>query len=241
MLRKTEVRVIYDQGVEAVAATIRQLYELIEVEDARVHNLVTSATAAHLQKIEQLTRRIARLEEELANKVRQVHHLKLTVKELNKEFKEARKQTRLAKEAHLATVMKNSQNSSKPPSTDPRKRTRSLREQSGKKVGGQVGHPGATLAFVEKPGRLCIHAPEACHFCGSSLGDSPATGSERRQVYDLPLQKIEVTEHQSQTRVCKRCGAKNKAEFPTGVRSPVQYGAGVRAAVAYLMSYQLLP
>ena len=52
MLRKSEIRVIYEAGVEAVAATIRQLYEMIEVEDERVHRLVTSAMAAHLQKIE---------------------------------------------------------------------------------------------------------------------------------------------------------------------------------------------
>lgn len=123
VLRKTEVRVIYDQGVEAVAATIRQLYEMIEVEDERVHRLVASATAAHLQKIEQLTGRIARLEEELSNRVQQVHQLSLTVKDLTRQLKASHQQTRLAKDAHLATVMKNSQNSSKPPSTDPRKRT----------------------------------------------------------------------------------------------------------------------
>jgi len=241
VLRKREIRVIYDQGVEAVEATIRQLYEMIEIEDERVHQLVVLATAAHLQKIEQFRGRIAKLEEELASKVRHVHQLNLTVKELNKELKEARTHTRLAKEAHLAHPLKNSQNSNKPPSTDPRKGTRSLREKSGRKPGGQVGHPGATKGFVEKPDRLVIHAPEACSFCGSSLGESEVQGSERRQVHDLPPQRVEVTEHQAQTKVCLRCGAKNKAEFPAGVNAPVQYGAGVRSVAAYLMGYQLLP
>jgi len=125
VLRKTEIKVLYDQGVEAVAATLRQLYEMIEVEDERLHRLVTTATAAHLQKIEQLTGRIIRLEAELAGRVRQVHQLSLTVKDLTKQLREAQAQTRLAREAHLATVMKNSQNSSKPPSTDHRKRTKS--------------------------------------------------------------------------------------------------------------------
>ncbi len=64
MLRKQEIQIIYEQGVEVVAATIRQLYEMIEVEDERVHKLVASATAAHLRKIEQLTGRINCLEEE---------------------------------------------------------------------------------------------------------------------------------------------------------------------------------
>ena len=241
VLRKTEVRVIYDQGVEAVAATIRQLYEMIEVEDERVHRLVASATAAHLQKIEQLTGRINRLEEELSNRVRQVHQLSLTVKDLTRQLKAAHQQTRLAKDAHLATVMKNSQNSSKPPSQDPRKRTRSLREQSGKRAGGQPGHPGVTLAFVEKPDRLVTHAPQACDLCGSSLAASEVRVSERRQVHDLPAQKIEVIEHEVQTKICHRCGTKNKAKFPAGVNAPVQYGAGVRSVAAYLMGYQLIP
>ena len=39
--------------------------------------------------IEQLTGRIARLESELAKKVLQVHQLNLTVRELNKQLKEA--------------------------------------------------------------------------------------------------------------------------------------------------------
>jgi len=241
VLRQTEIKVIYAAGVEAVEATIRQLYEMIEVEDERVHRLVTSATAAQLQQIEQLTGRIIRLEAELAGRVRQVHQLNRTVKDLTTQLREAQAQTRLAREAHLATVIKNSQNSSQPPSTDPRKKTKSLREQSGKKVGGQVGHPGATLDFVAQPDRLRIYEPEACEMCGSSLSGSELAGSERRQVHDLPPQKIEVTEHRVHTKVCGRCGTQNKAEFPRGVKAPVQYGPRVRAVAAYLLGYQLLP
>jgi transposase len=241
VLRKAEIKVIYEQGVEAVAAAIKQLYEMIEVEDERVHRLVIRATAAHLEKSEQLTRRIARLEEELSSRVRQVHQLNLTVKELNQELREARQQTRQAREAHLAHLMKDSQNSSLPPSQDRRKRTKSLREKSGKKVGGQVGHAGATLNFVAQPGRLHIQVPEECCLCGSSLSGSAVERTERRRVHDLPPQKLEVTEHQVQTKVCGRCGVRNKAEFPAGVPAPVQYGAGVRSVAAYLMGYQLLP
>jgi transposase len=104
-----------------------------------------------------------------------------------------------------------------------------------------VGHHGATLDFVDQPERLIIHSSETCEFCGSSLSDSKPAGSERRQVHALPPQKMEVTEHQAQTKVCGRCGKMSKGKFPIGVNALVQYGAGVRAVAAYLMGYQLIP
>lgn len=241
MLSHQQIRVIYDEGIEAVGATIHQLYEMIETDEERVQKLIALATSMHLKKIEQLISRINRLEEELSKRVGQLYQLNRAVRELNRQLKEAWRQTHLAREAHLATVMKNSQTSSLPPSTEPHKRTRSLREKSGKKPGGQVGHKGMTREMIEQTDHLIIHAPETCSLCGTSLSECQVEASERRQVHDLPPQKIEVTEHHVQTKVCSRCGMKNKAKFPKGVSAPVQYGAGVRSVVAYLMGYQLLP
>lgn len=255
MLSHRQIRVIYAEGVESVAQTIRQLSEMIEVEDEHLQSIIASATTAQLKKIEALTARLTHLEAELLNRQRQLHRRQLTIAELNrhiaqlqdqvkglnKQLAEAREQTRIARATHLATVMKNSQTSSLPPSTDPHKRTRSLRERSGRKPGGQVGHRGTPLSFVAQPDHLVIHAPKSCQMCGSSLSASDVAGSERRQVHDLPQQRIEVTEHQAQTKVCDRCGTKNRAKFPKGVHAPVQYGEGIRAVAANLMGYQLLP
>jgi transposase len=62
--------------------------------------------------------------------------------------------------------------------------------------------------------------------------------SEHRQVHDFPPLQVEVVEHQVQTKVCGRCGLKNKSMFPVGVNAPVQYGKGIRAIIAYLLGYQ---
>jgi transposase len=59
----------------------------------------------------------------------------------------------------------NSGNSGQPPSSDgPNKPSRvsSLREPSGKKTGGQKGHPGTTLRRTETPDATIDHYPEAC-------------------------------------------------------------------------------
>jgi transposase len=65
-------------------------------------------------------------------------------------------------------------------------RVNSLREPSGKKTGGQKGHPGTTRRRTETPDVTIDHYPEACTACGEPLGVVMATGHVARQVLDLP-------------------------------------------------------
>jgi transposase len=66
-------------------------------------------------------------------------------------------------------------------------------------------------------------------------------GYRRRQVFDLPLAVMEVTEHWAQVRRCAMCGERTEGRFPRGVNAPVQYGERVRSVATYLHQYQLLP
>src|SRR5271165_3763207 len=139
----------------------------------------------------------------------------------------------------------NSSNSGKPPSSDGLKkppRVSSLREPSGKKTGGQKGHPGTTLRRKESPDVTVDHYPEACTACGAALTAAMANGYVARQVFDLPEPTpLIVTEHRAHDCHCITCGTLTRAAFPAGVVAPVQYGKRIGAFVLYLLHYQLLP
>ena len=139
----------------------------------------------------------------------------------------------------------NSSNSGKPPTSDGRKkppRVSSLRESSGKRSGGQKGHPGATLVRVEKPDAIIDHYPEACAGCGETLSEAMATSHVARQVFDLPEPRpLVVTEHRAHGCRCAGCGVQTRAAFPDGVTAPVQYGQRISTFVLYFLHYQLLP
>lgn len=148
-------------------------------------------------------------------------------------------------------LAKNSRNSSKPPSSDgiAKPKPKSLRGKSGKKPGGQKGHPGTTLSLAEKnPEHVLLHRPEMCEGCGGSLSEqsSELSGYERRQVVDLPaLLALEVTEHRAQRNRCLGCGTISTAPFPVEASARVGYGPRIEALMVYLMEYlmeyQLLP
>jgi transposase len=139
-------------------------------------------------------------------------------------------------------LSKNSSNSSKPPSSDGfGKKPKSLREQSGKKPGGQPGHEGKTLNRVADPNHVVLHTPHNCENCNADLASAEVVGLEKRQVFDLPKPEIEVTEHQAEAKVCFCCGHRTKATFPENVVAPVQYGERIQGLAAYFDNQHFIP
>lgn len=140
-----------------------------------------------------------------------------------------------------AQVHTNSQNSSKPPSSDglAKPAPKSLRKRTGRKPGGQDGHDGTTLAQVAAPDEVIRHEPAICHSCGRDGRTGVEVGCERRQVFDLPPIAVHVTEYQIITRRCA-CGTTNTAPAPDRVNAPVQYGPRIAAVMVYLYMGQFL-
>jgi transposase len=141
---------------------------------------------------------------------------------------------------HLRDALaQNSSNSSRPPSTDrPEKpKPKSLRKKSGRKTGGQPGHPGRTLEFSDTPQHIQVHPLLECQ-CGEDLSKESALDFERRQVFDLPPLKLECTEHRAQIKECPCCQQLCTALFPADIKAPVQYGKNFRALLSYLYDVQ---
>ena len=159
-------------------------------------------------------------------------------------------------------MARNSGTSGKPPSSDTlaeraaqseerlsrAERRRQAREKAKKffkervrrQPGKQPGAAGAALVKATEPDGTVVHAPEKCRSCGESLEGAEVTAGEVRQVFDLPAQCLEVTEHRAQSRRC-RCGATTKAPFPDEATATTCYGPIVRATAVYLMVGQHLP
>src|SRR6476469_1061127 len=86
-----------------------------------------------------------------------------------------------------ARLAKDSHNSSKPPSSDGLKRkTKSLRQKSGRKPGGQLGHRGETLHLVATADEVVEHWPTVWAQCQTPLSNAEVVVRERRQVQELP-------------------------------------------------------
>ena len=224
---------LYSQGARAVLHYIEQLEKRIADAEARV-------TRSQQSLISRLSKELARAKATLARKAALLveqqqlnHRLRARIRELEREIERG------------TTVERDSHNSSLPPSLDPPwkkvPRTRSLRRQSGLKVGGQPGHRGATLKQTAHPDRLITHAPATCPGCGSALDEAEVVASDSRQLFNLPEVRLSVTEHRRETRRCRRCGTEARGAFPAGVRAPTQYGPGILARAAYFNLYQLLP
>jgi transposase len=204
---------------------IKEAEEIIRRQAARI--------SEQEEVIRILSSQVYEKQEELGQCVQQIEDLGGQLEELAEQV-----------EVLQEKVKKNSSNSSLPPSSDRfvrQKRTRSLRKRSGKKPGGQEGHPGQTLQLVADPDEIVVHEVSACDYCHSDLRGVASIRTERRQVIRLPEKRGLVSEHHTESKCCPRCATVTVAPFPEDVKAPIQYGADIGAVVVYLNCQQLQP
>ena len=186
-----------------------------------------------LQKLEEKDQLIMSLQATIAMQQASSEAMVETINELNKTVAELRQTVAELNEK----LNKNSNNSSKPPSSDGYNKPpapKSLRKKSGKKSGGQKGHEGNNLAQA-KPDHVIPCMPSKCTNCPRCEEcQKKAKILERRQVFDAVV-KIEVTEY-DKLRVtnCPLHGWTREGSFPAGINAAVQYGDKLQSLVVAL-------
>jgi hypothetical protein len=131
-----------------------------------------------------------------------------------------------------------SQNSSKPPSSDgPAQRAkRPKKDKSKRKRGAQKGHEGhhRKLWPPDKVDHFNRCFPSHCSECGLELSREDALGEPiRHQIFEVPPRLIECTEHQLFACQCAGCGHTTRAGLDPGV-SRSGWGERLVALVATL-------
>lgn len=136
----------------------------------------------------------------------------------------------------LSRIKKDSSSSSKPPATDVfhKPKPQNLREKSGKKPGGQFGHPGHGLALFLNPDTVIEKKIEVCDRCGHDILNSQ--DFEVKQKIDIEIRTV-VTEERVYEGTCVHCGKKVQGQFDDGFVNPTQYGDNIKAAVTLLSEH----
>jgi transposase len=138
-------------------------------------------------------------------------------------------------------IIKDSHNSSKPPSSDFSIKNKSLRPASNLKSGGQPGHEGNTLEMKAIPDKIIELKSDFCSNCGHSLKDFSFVLKAKRQVVEIPPILPIFEEYQQFSCTCQKCNHAQIKDFPLGVNAPIQYGSSVEANVVYNSVFQNIP
>lgn len=131
-------------------------------------------------------------------------------------------------------LRQNSRNSSKSPSSDMGRR-KVPKETTGRKPGGQPGHPGTMRDPVppDQVGEVVDLDPENCANCGAQLEASPRLDADIRQIIEAPEFQALVREFRLWKKRCPKCGGFTRGKMPPG--SPKgAFGPRIQAMVAML-------
>lgn len=161
--------------------------------------------------------------------------LRKHIEELHRQYQQQIQQLQKQIQALQDQLNQNSQNSSRPPSSDaPSAPPRPKKRRTGRRPGGQPGHPGhqRILLPTEQVNEVVVVKPERCEGCGEPLSGSDPEPL-RHQVTEVVPIDPHTTEYQRHRLECRRCHDATIADLPGGV-SESCFGPHLEAIVAYL-------
>ena len=134
----------------------------------------------------------------------------------------------------------NATNSGTPPSANPPGAPKPVtKTRTGKKPGGQPGHPPRLKRRLppERLHEVIPFVPSHCDRCQEPLPSHPAPDDPKptwHQVAELPKLAAQVTEYQGHYRTCPCCGRLNHAPIPQANLKAHSVGPRLAATLAYL-------
>ena len=130
-----------------------------------------------------------------------------------------------------ARMTQNSSNSSKPPSTDNPFKRPPPKSPTGRKPGGQAGHPGHHRKMATPTHHVSVTAARCAH-CGVELPPDSVIGeSWTHQVADVVFQP-KVTQFEMKKHRCVACRKVTRADLPAGTTGA--FGSDLEAIIATL-------
>lgn len=125
----------------------------------------------------------------------------------------------------VAFLRKDSQTSSKPPSSDIVKPPRD-KPPGDRHRGGQKGHPGffRRLFLSEKVDEVQEYRLVECPHCHTSLSEEDETDPWIQQVAELPEKLIHITEHRRKGYRCPACARQVYAPLPQAIQEGQLFG-----------------
>lgn len=185
-----------------------------------------------IDKLDRLIDTVDRQTETIENQTETIENQTSVIEKLRSELSEKNATIKKLKEQ----LGMNSQNSSKPPSTDgfTKPQPKSLRKPSGKKPGAQKGHKGNGFKLMRNPDETIKHYPVACEACPNKLQCTSFKVAATRYECDIVLE-TKLTCHKQMACLCPmQNNEKITGSFPESIKSTMQYGDNLKAFVVTL-------
>lgn len=144
--------------------------------------------------------------------------------------------------AELETLIKELSKPPVPPRGQPALPPGPGKRPTGRKAGGQPGHPPHLKQLVgpERVNETVKLVPSHCKHCQATLPQEPSPDDPpplRHQVAELPKVVAHITEYQGHARTCPCCGKVTRASIPADIRAH-SVGPHLTATAAYLVGHE---
>jgi len=129
-----------------------------------------------------------------------------------------------------------------PPTVKPALPPGPPKTRTGKKPGGQPGHPPHLKRWLppEQVSQIVMHVPTQCRGCAEPLPAEAQAGDPAptiHQIAELPKVLAIITEHQGHARTCSCCGVVTTQAIPAEVRAST-IGPRLLGFMSYLVGVQ---